>query len=161
MTATLRPAVPADAEVGAALHRACWREAYGAWADPKLLAQRLADTDHWVTAWADQVVDGPPRMLAIAPDGEAVGFAVVGRSRDEDAPTPYELYALYTRASWWGTGLGQQLWEAVKPDGPCSLWVLADNLRAQAFYRRNGFKADGARELYDGLGTWEIRMVLA
>ncbi len=43
--------------------------------------------------------------------------------------------------SWWGTGLAQRLWDAVRPEEPCSLWVLEDNLRAQAFYRRQGFVA--------------------
>lgn len=154
----LRRATPADAEAGAALHRACWREAYGPYVDRALLDERLADTDRWTAAWDRQLTDGPPRTVAEA-DGELVGFAVAGPSRDDDAPAPAELYAIYSRKSWWGTGLGQLLWDAVRPDQPTSLWVLEANARAQAFYRRNGFIADGAREHYTGLDAWEIRMV--
>lgn len=158
MTPTLRPAVPADAEAGAAMHAACWREAYGPYADPDRLAERLADTDRWVAAWTRHLTDGPPRVLA-EDDGELVGFSVAGPSRDEDGATPYELYAIYTRAAYWGTGLADRLWEAVRPGGPCSLWVLEANERARGFYRRHGFAPDGARELYADLGAWEIRMV--
>ena len=158
MRPTLRPAVPADAAAGAALHATCWREAYGPFVDDALLRRRVDNADRWTAAWTRQLVDGPPRVLAEA-DGELVGFAVVGPSRDEDAATPRELYALYTRATWWGSGLGQALWDAVSPDDPCSLWVLEANARAQGFYRRNGFVADGAREHYAGLDAWEIRMV--
>jgi GNAT superfamily N-acetyltransferase len=140
------------------MHAACWRESYAPYADPALLEERLADTDRWLAAWTRHLTEGPPRVLAEV-DGEPVGFAVAGPTRDDDRPTPYELYAIYTRAAWWGSGLGQALWEAVRPDGPCSLWVLEDNARAQGFYRRNGFVPDGARELYAGLGAWEIRMV--
>lgn len=153
----LRPAVPADAVAGAALHAACWRDAYGPYVDRALLEQRLADSDRWVAAWTRQLLDGPPRMLAEY-DGVPVGFAVVGPARGDDAPPGAELYALYTRAAWWGSGLGQALWDAVRPDGPCSLWVLEANARAQAFSRRNGFEPDGSRKLYAGLEAWEIRM---
>jgi GNAT superfamily N-acetyltransferase len=158
MTWTLRPAVPADAADGAAMHAACWREAYGPYADPRLLAERLADSDRWLTAWARQLAEGPPRVLAEA-DGELVGFAVAGPSRDADRTTISELYAVYTRAAWWGTGLGQALLDAVAPEGSCSLWVLEDNERARRFYQRNGFRPDGTRELYEDLGAWEMRMV--
>lgn len=158
MTPTLRPAVPSDASAGAALHVACWREAYGPYVDPQLLEERLADSSRWRAAWTRQLVDGPPRVVA-AIDGELIGFAVVGTNRDDDAPAPSELFAIYTRAAWWGTGLGQRLWDAVRPDEPCSLWVLEANQRAQGFYRRNGFRPDGAREHYAGLDCWEIRMV--
>jgi GNAT superfamily N-acetyltransferase len=154
---TLRPAVLADAEAGAALHAACWREAYGPLVDPDRLAERLADTDRWVAAWRAQLTDGPPRVLAEVAGG-LLGFAVVGPSRDEDEAAD-ELYALYVRARWWGTGLGAALWAAVRPDTACSLWVLEANQRAQSFYRRQGFVADGAREHYAGLDAWEIRMV--
>ncbi|MBZ5740428.1 GNAT family N-acetyltransferase [Nocardioides mangrovi] len=158
MTPLLRPATTADIEAGAALQRACWREAYGPYVDAALLEERLADPAPWVAAWTRQLASGPPRTVAES-DGALVGFAVAGPSRDEDGATPYELYAIYTRAAFWGTGLGQRLWEEVRPDGPCSLWVLAANERAQGFYRRNGFAADGAREHYADLGADEIRMV--
>ena len=156
--ARLRPAVPADAEAGAALHMACWREAYTPYADPALLAARLGSTDRFVAAWTKQLAAGPPRVLAEA-DGELVGFSVVGPNRDPDAPATTELYAIYVRQAWWGTGLGQSLWDAVRSEDSCSLWVLEDNARARGFYARNGFVADGSRELYADLGTWEIRMV--
>jgi ribosomal protein S18 acetylase RimI-like enzyme len=154
----LRTAVPADAAAGAALHAACWREAYGPYVDAALLEERLADTGRWVAAWTRQLIDGPPRVLAEA-DGELVGFAVIGGNRDPDAPTPAELYAIYLREAWWGSGLAAALWDAVAPSEPCSLWVLEANDRAQAFYRRLGFVADGAREHYAGLDAWEIRMI--
>lgn len=154
----LRPAGPADAAAGAAMHAACWREAYGPLVDAGLLEQRLADPERWTAAWAAQLASGPPRVLAEA-GGELVGFAVAGPSRDPDAVAPAELYAIYVRQAWWGTGLGRRLWDAVRPEGACSLWVLEDNQRAQGFYRRLGFAPDGARERYDGLAAWEIRMV--
>jgi GNAT superfamily N-acetyltransferase len=154
----LRPAVPADAPAGAAMHAACWHEAYGPLVDAGPLEERLADTARWTAAWTAQLASGPPRVVAEV-DGELVGFAVAGPSRDEQPVVATELYALYTRAAWWGSGLGQRLWEAVRPDEPCSLWVLEANARAQAFYRRNGFVPDGARERYEGLDAWEIRMV--
>ncbi|WP_051549475.1 GNAT family N-acetyltransferase [Nocardioides sp. URHA0032] len=154
----LRTAVPADAVAGATMHAACWREAYGPYVDAALLEERLADTARWVAAWTRHLVDGPPRVLAET-SGDLIGFSVVGPTRDEDAATPTELYAIYTRAAYWGTGLGQLLWDAVRPDEPCSLWVLEANARAQGFYRRNGFEPDGAREHYAGLDASEIRMV--
>lgn len=155
----LRPAVASDAAAGAALQRACWREAYRPYAEPAVLEARLSNPQPWLDAWVRQLSAGPPRVVAEA-GGELVGFAVAGPCRDEEPAATEELYALYTRAAWWGTGLGQQLWEAVRPEGPCSLWVLEANARARGFYARQGFVADGARELYADLGTWEIRMVL-
>jgi GNAT superfamily N-acetyltransferase len=154
----LRPATPADAEAGAAMHRACWREAYGPYADPDRLAERLADTERWTAAWTRQLEVGPPRVLAEA-DGELVGFAASGPSRGEDPPAPSELYALYTRQAYWSTGLGRRLWEAVNPTGPCFLWVLEDNERGRGFYARQGFEPDGERMRFEDLGAWEVRMV--
>lgn len=153
----LRPAVLADADAGADLHRSCWREAYTALVDPRLLAARLNDRERWVNAWRKQLEDGPQRWLAEVA-GELIGFGVAGPSRDNAAPAAEELYAVYVRAAWYGTGVGQALLASVIGDRAASLWVLENNLRAQGFYARNGFAADGAREHYAGLDAWEIRM---
>ena len=55
---TLRTATVEDVEAGAALHAACWREAYAGLVDPALLQARLADTDRWRTGWATQLESG-------------------------------------------------------------------------------------------------------
>lgn len=158
----LRPATPDDAAAGSALHRACWQEAYGPYAEPHLLADAVADHADWEQRWHQQLTSGPPRQLAVH-EGEGgeelLGFGVVGPGRDPDLAATDELYALYVRQSWWGTGLGQALLDAVLGLEPCTLWVLEDNSRARRFYERNGFVADGSRELYERLGTWEVRML--
>jgi ribosomal protein S18 acetylase RimI-like enzyme len=153
----LRRATVADAEAGAALHRACWRETYGPLVDPHRLDAKLADPAGWVAAWERQLAEGPPRTLAFAGE-QLVGFAVAGPTRDPDAPAPQELYAIYVREAWWGTGVGDALM-ATLPAGACWLYVLASNSRAQAFYRRHGFEADGHGHVYSGFDAWEIRMV--
>lgn len=156
-TVTIRQARPEDAAAGAALHRNCWREAYADLADPVLLQARLADVGRWITAWQEGLASGPPRLLAEA-DGELVGFGVAGPGREE-APQDTEVYALYVRQAWYGTGVAQALVDRMVGDRPAYLWVLEGNTRARAFYARNGFMPDGARETCEALGAWEIRMV--
>jgi GNAT superfamily N-acetyltransferase len=57
-----------------------------------------------------------------------------------------------------GTGAGRALLEAVAdPQEPVALWVADPNPRAQAFYRKHGFVADGAAQAEGGVR--EIRMV--
>lgn len=84
---------------------------------------------------------------------ELVGFASAGPSREEDAPTALELYALYVRRALWDTGLGHRLFTAVAGDAPCTAWVLADNPRALAFYARQGLTPDG-RTMHDE--RWDV-----
>ncbi len=57
-----------------------------------------------------------------------------------------------------GTGAGPALLEAVvDPEEPVALWVADPNPRAQAFYRKHGFVADGPAQIEGGVR--EIRMV--
>lgn len=153
----LRLATPDDAAAAARMHRECWREAYATMADADLLAARLSNAETWEGTWREQVEHGPPRVLAVH-GGEPIGFAVAGPARDP-GPVDTELLALYVRRAWWGTGVGQALLDEVVGDRSCTLWVLEANLRARAFYARNGFAADGSRELMEWLDTWEIRLV--
>ena len=87
-----------------------------------------------------------------------VGIAIAGPSRDDDAPTERELYAIYVRESHQGTGISDDLLQATIGDGPASLWVYRDNPRASAFYVHHDFIPDGD-ERVDSEGILEIRMV--
>jgi len=155
---TLRGAVVDDARSGARMHQACWRESYGPITEPALLAAHLTDEEAWVSRWRRQVEHGSRRLLAVAGD-DLIGFADAGPGRDEDAEAALELYALYVRSAWHGTGVGGALFDETIGGAAAYLWVLQYNARAQAFYRRRGFVPDGGRERYEPLNAWEIRMV--
>lgn len=156
---TVRPASVGDTEASTDCHMTCWAEAYGPLADPDRLAAKLADRVGWVARTRDHLAGGgPPRWLAWH-GGRVVGLASAGPSRDPDAGVPEELMALYVRAAWHGTGIGSHLLDQALGERPCWLWVLEDNARAIAFYTRHGFRPDGGRQLYEGLGTWELRLV--
>ena len=59
-----------------------------------------------------------------------------------------------------GTGVGQDLLDAViDPFVTTALWVADPNPRAQAFYSKNGFIADGTIKTDDYDGMRELRMV--
>jgi GNAT superfamily N-acetyltransferase len=65
---------------------------------------------------------------------------------------------LYVHAADHGTGIGRALLEAVIDSAePAALWVADPNPRAQAFYRKHGFAADGTARYEDRVR--EIRMV--
>jgi GNAT superfamily N-acetyltransferase len=158
----LRTARAGDAEAGGLLHRECWRETYGPLVDPGLLRARLGDPLDWVERWR-QMLDHLPPVLAVSTDaesdGELVGFALSGPARREDAPTEHELYAVYAREAWHGSGAGQALFDAVvAPGRPVYCWVLEANGRARAFYARQGMVPDGMRKRYDPLDAWELRV---
>lgn len=77
-----------------------------------------------------------------------VGFAAAQTTPEPDAVRPEELTTFYVLARAHGTGAGQALLDTVLADRPASLWVAADNPRAHAFYRRNGFTPDGAESAF-------------
>jgi ribosomal protein S18 acetylase RimI-like enzyme len=69
-----------------------------------------------------------------------------------------QLYVLYVQAADHGTGAGLALLDAVvDPKESAALWVADPNPRAQAFYRKHGFVADGTAQVEDGVR--EIRIV--
>ncbi|WP_342023348.1 GNAT family N-acetyltransferase [Arthrobacter citreus] len=147
---TLRTPAAADAPALAAVHHRCWVETYTGqvggnfWKD--FTAASLVPM--WERAAAN---DNPLRSVAMAETGgEVVGLALAGPSsvREHPAFPPVrerQLFMLYVLAAHHGTGAGQALLEAVVGEEPSQLWVAAENPRAQAFYRRNGYLPDGAR----------------
>lgn len=168
-----------DVPALAAVHVASWQEAYRGLMpdevldDPTFLSRREAQWRSTVDAISATGLYGVrPRAALAEVDGTVVGLAmsgpVPGRGPRADAvqanhagpdAAEIELNCLYLLAAHHGSGAGRALLDAVIPPGlPASLWVADPNPRAQAFYRKNGFRADGAA-LVDQHGVREIRMV--
>lgn len=145
----IRQAVPEDAEALAHLHLDVWDDAYTGLMAQEVLDDRRARAGDRVDRWrATLGGDGPPTYVA-ARGGELVGFATAGPGRDNDVDTELELWALYVRASEYGSGVGYALFETVVGDRACYLWVLAGNERATRFYERQGFRLDGTEDEHD------------
>jgi ribosomal protein S18 acetylase RimI-like enzyme len=138
----------------------CWQETYRG-----LMPDAVLDDPGFLAArerfWAAALTDERYResRLAVAErDGELVGIAMSGPPFDAGAPWARQLYVLYVHAADHGSEAGRSLLEAVlDPEEPAALWVADPNPRAQAFYRKHGFVADGAVQVESKVR--EIRMV--
>lgn len=146
----VRTATTADALAVETVRIRGWQAAYRGIVSDAFLDGLVIDAERR----ARMITSGQATTL-VAEDVGVLGMAVCGPARDgEDA---LELYALYVDPGCWRTGVGTALVAAC--EGVTVLWVLEDNERAQAFYRRQGFTADGGRQELDLDGpVGEIRM---
>ncbi len=156
---TVRPARVEDVAQMARVNVQCWQETYrglmpdAVLDDPGFLAARR---QFWTAALIDERYR-ENRVAVAERDGQLVGIAMSGPPLDSGA-WARQLYVLYVRAAEHGMGAGPTLLEAVvDPDESATLWVADPNPRAQAFYRKHGFVADGAAQVEGGVR--EIRMV--
>ena len=159
MTARVRQARPEDADGMARVHVDSWRETYrGVMPDRVLDDPGMPEMRRrfWTTVLADPRLTG---TTAVAEDGgRIVGIALAGQSPTGQDQSATQLFVLYLLESHHGTGLGRELLDSVLDDRrPAVLWVADPNPRAQAFYRRAGFRMDGVVKVEDGVR--ELRMV--
>jgi ribosomal protein S18 acetylase RimI-like enzyme len=156
----VRPAGVRDVPQIARVHVRCWRETYrGLMSDAVLDHPDLVDTRErfWSAALTDERYRAN-RAAVAERDGELVGVAMSGPPLDADVSWTRQLYVLYVQAADHGSGAGAALLEAVvDPQESVALWVADPNPRAQAFYRKHGFLADGTAQVERGVR--EIRMV--
>jgi len=161
MDYVLRQAVPGDAEALVEMHTLAHEECYPHLLSADFFRARRAAVPERVERRRRFLADAAPRIVAEDATGAVVGFADAGPGRDEDGPVPLELYSIYTLRRTHGTGLGAALLAAAVGEQPAYLWVLENNPRAHAFYRKNGFRPDGRSALLPP--EWEslpeIRMV--
>jgi len=106
-------------------------------------------------------LDEPESRVAAAIDAEGtiIGLATAGATRDEDAATAWELYSINVVAELRGSGVADDLLRVTAGDSDTTVWVLAENARAQRFYNRHGFRIEGATTVDEPAGASEIRMV--
>jgi GNAT superfamily N-acetyltransferase len=154
----IRRAVLDDAEALGHLHLDVWDDAYTGLMPQGILDERREKADERVERWRDILGQEKPTWIAEDADG-LIGFSGVGPARDNDVDIDVELYALYVRATYYGTGVGYALFDQAVGDHAAYLWVLAGNDRAIEFYERQGFRLDGTEDEHDeGL---HVRMVRA
>lgn len=156
----VRQARVEDAPGMARMHVRSWRETYrgvmsdSVLDDPELPAYRER---FWTAALSDERYRAN-RVAVAERGGEVVGIAMAGPPQDSGVQWGTHLYVLYVLAAEHGTGAGAALLDAViGPNEAAALWVADPNPRAQAFYRKHGFVADGTVMVDDGVR--EIRMV--
>ena len=157
---TIRRARVEDAAQMARVNVRSWQETYRG-----LMSDEVLDNPGLLTArerfWTVALTDERYRenRVAVAErGGELIGIAMSGPPLDAEAAWARQLYVLYVHAADHGSGAGRALLEAVvDPEESAALWVADPNPRAQAFYRKHGFIADGSAQV-DG-GVREIRMV--
>jgi len=165
MTLTIRRAAVGDAGPIARAHVAGWKLAYEG-----LVPQDYLDaldvrerTELWRSILTGEItVPGVPRPadFVVEVDATLVGFANVGRFRDEpDDASAGELWAMYVHPEAWGTGAGDALMkttldELVRLEARRSyLWVLEGNARARRFYERHGWTSDDVIKTFDANAT--------
>jgi GNAT superfamily N-acetyltransferase len=161
---TVRSATPDDADAIGRIHVETWRSAYaGQLPDEALASLGVEERQRW---WRESFGREWPAGSAVfvaETDGAVVGFAGVGRSRDEDVTG--ELYTIYVDPRHWGTGAGRALIrraeESLRASGfdEALLWVLDGNERAERFYRAGGWTRDGGRKTEElhGIELQEVR----
>ena len=137
---TIRRAVPKDAEALTRLHLDCWDDAYTGLVPQAILDARRHDVPARVDRWRKALATGHTSVAER--DTGLIGF-VNASPGGELADFEIQLFALYVRAPWWGTGVGSALFDAAVGNRSAYLWVLEGNDRAIGFYERKGFRFDG------------------
>lgn len=160
---TVRSAQVEDVAQMAHVHVRCWQETYrglmldAVLDDPSLRANRKK---FWTAALTDERYR-ENRAAVAEREGGLIGIAMSGPPLDAAtawAKQLYVLYVLYVYTADHGTGVGRALLQAViDPTESATLWVADPNPRAQAFYRKHGFVADGTVRVEGGVR--ELRMV--
>lgn len=164
----IAPAAAPDLPAIARVHVLSWQHAY---ADvlPAAYLQSLS-VERRESGWRQVLVQGASELLVARTGDQVVGFVSYGRSRDADAaPATGELWAIYVLPARWCSGIGKALWTAARARlaamgcSTVTLWVLANNARAIAFYDSQGFliETGPAKDIRIGGATvTEVRLAL-
>ncbi|MGI9601255.1 MAG: GNAT family N-acetyltransferase, partial [Acidimicrobiales bacterium] len=144
----LRPARPDDAEAIAAANNLAWKSAYrGALPDEALDA--IGEHDR-ADQWRQMATDHPERfVVAVDDDGAVRGFVTVDFAPSGEPDHVGEILGLYVHPQQWRSGAGRLLLDCGcrllvdegKTEGVLS--TLAEVEATQAFYRSQGWEADG------------------
>lgn len=162
----IRRAALEDARSIAEIHVRAWQEAYRGIVPEEYL--RSLSIEEREIRWRDILRTSSADTWIAEDAGRVLGWMSLGSSRDADAaPDTGELWAIYVAPEAWRSGVGKALWQHAEAElrraefESVTLWVLAENQRAQRFYESLGFSVDPGHEQTlerGGARLLEIRM---
>ena len=155
-----------DAEGIANVHVKSWQAAYrGIMPKDYLLSLSVKEKiETWLKSLSEKSLG---INLVVEKNKEIIGFCVFGPARDNDLKyhNVGELVALNILPSYWGNGYGTRIinyvfnksklreWQALY------LWVLKQNERAIAVYKKNGFILEGSQKSSTKLTGHELHEI--
>ncbi|PNS09343.1 GNAT family N-acetyltransferase [Solilutibacter silvestris] len=147
----IRRAVADDIEVLSALSRDTFTDTFGHCYTPDDLRGYL-DATYEPTRYLAQLEEQGCAAWLLEDGGHAIGYAMAGPCKLPHAdvqPGDMELMRLYIRGEHQNGGHGARLFDAamawIVANAPRSCWlgVWSENLGAQRFYQRHGFRKVG------------------
>ena len=141
------------------MHVTSWQAAYRG-----LIDQGFLDTldVEGRARWWERALGRDANLVHVVEVDETIeGFCLAGASSEEGWG---EIYAIYVTPMHWGRGLGRSLLMAAESDLAGAghiralLWVLHGNVRARAFYERQGW-ALGKRIRVENIGGADVTEV--
>jgi ribosomal protein S18 acetylase RimI-like enzyme len=133
-----------DAIALAETHEEAWRNAYQGMIPHLALERMIARRG---PGWWQGAIARKAPLVVLDFGGAAAGYATFGRRRGGRLPFEGEIFELYVRPTYQGLGFGRLLFEAARKRldraglRGTSVWALADNDGACAFYLRMGGRA--------------------
>lgn len=140
------PACVTDAPELASIHLHTWQTTYRDLLSSRYLEGLKSGVVRRADALATAIASDAFSVWVTEREGQLVGWASFGRSRDADASTATgELRAINLLPEFWSQGLGRQLWQRVRQQlldagfTEATVWVIQGNQRASGFYEAQGF----------------------
>lgn len=165
LSISIRQAYIEDTPAIAHIINASWRAAY---ADivPQDALDALSDETKQAQLAAGLERYPEMRYYLLEADGVPVGASCLHPAREEDLQSTAEFSFFYLLPQYWRGGYGTRLLAHIEREAktrgyPClCCWTLEENARAIAFYEKNGYHHDGARqEVTIGIPLEVIRFV--
>ena len=161
---TIRPAQPEDALAVAQVHVRSWQAAYRSLLPDEYLDQLRPEDRAARYNFSHADTQKPFTQVAVS-EGVVVGFATTAPARDAACPGLGELLALHVAQEQWGLGVGRQLVASARQRligqgfAEAVLWMVEGNVRADHFYRKDGWLPDGNRKRDEkwGIALPELR----
>jgi ribosomal protein S18 acetylase RimI-like enzyme len=165
----IRHAKPADAAALAAFAARTFYETYASENEPEHMTAHL-ESAYGLEQQSRELTDPNYSTVVAESKKELAGYAQLRRGATPSCVTsanPVELYRFYVDRPWHGAGLAQELMSAAhaaaRDLGGAHVWlgVWEHNLRARAFYAKEGFVDVGTTHFMVGPDKQTDRVLVA